>query len=130
MFSKRVEEVSLNAQPALQHLFFDGWILRFSKGYTKRANSINPLFYSRLDTAEKVATSEKLYTEKGLPALCGGRLARELVEEGANFIDGEPAFLCEFNQSEAVENRPIIDALPRPSLRQREQPLGLVVADG
>jgi len=35
MLSKRIEEASLNAWPALQHLLFDGWILRFSKGYTR-----------------------------------------------------------------------------------------------
>jgi ribosomal protein S18 acetylase RimI-like enzyme len=67
MLSKRIEEVSLNAWPALQHMFFDGWILRFSKGYTKRANSINPLFDSRLDIAEKVVRCERLYAERGLP---------------------------------------------------------------
>jgi ribosomal protein S18 acetylase RimI-like enzyme len=67
MLSKRIEEVSLNAWPALQHVFFDGWILRFAKGYTKRANSINPLFDSRLDIAEKVVRCERLYAERGLP---------------------------------------------------------------
>lgn len=69
MLSKRIEEVSLNAWPALQHLLFDGWILRFSNGYTKRANSINPLFDSHLDAAKKVAICERLYAEKELPPI-------------------------------------------------------------
>ena len=64
MFPKRrIEEVSLNSWPALQQILFDGWILRFSEGYTKRANSVNPLFASSMDVGEKVDTCERLYVE-------------------------------------------------------------------
>jgi GNAT superfamily N-acetyltransferase len=66
MFQRRIEEAALNAWPALQQILFDGWILRFSKKYTKRANSVNPLYASRLDVGEKVDACEKLYAEKGL----------------------------------------------------------------
>lgn len=66
MLQKRIEEVSLNSWPALQQILFDGWILRFSKGYTRRANSVNPLFDSSIDVGEKVELCEKLYAEKGL----------------------------------------------------------------
>ncbi len=69
MLPKRIEEVSLNSWPALQQILFDGWILRFSKGYTKRANSVNPLFGSSMDVDEKVDVCEKLYAEKGLQPL-------------------------------------------------------------
>jgi GNAT superfamily N-acetyltransferase len=67
VLARRIEEVSLNSWPALQQVLYDGWILRFSKGYTKRANSINPLFGSSLDVHEKVDRCEKLYVQKGLP---------------------------------------------------------------
>ena len=67
--ARRVEEASLNAWPALQQILFDGWILRFSSGYTKRANSVNPLFGSTLDMEAKVDTCEDLYAQKGLPAV-------------------------------------------------------------
>lgn len=66
MLQQRIEEASLNAWPALQQMLFDGWILRFANAYTKRANSVNPLFPSRLDLAKKVAACEKIYQEKKL----------------------------------------------------------------
>jgi hypothetical protein len=39
-----IEELSLSALPALETVFLDGWVLRFSNDYTRRANSINPLY--------------------------------------------------------------------------------------
>jgi len=69
MVQKRIEEASLNAWPALQQILFDGWILRFSKGYTKRANSVNPLYASNMDVHEKIDICERLYSEKGLPSV-------------------------------------------------------------
>ena len=52
--AKRVEEAALNAWPALQQILYDGWILRFSQGYTKRANSVNPIFQSSIDLETKI----------------------------------------------------------------------------
>ncbi len=66
---KRIEEASLNAWPALQQLLFDGWILRFSQGYTKRANSVNPLYGSSMEAEAKIATCERLYASRGLPTI-------------------------------------------------------------
>lgn len=66
MLNKRIEEASLNAWPALQQMLYDGWILRFSQGYTKRANSVNPLYGSSVDVDEKIETCEDLYRERGL----------------------------------------------------------------
>ncbi|MDR1206121.1 MAG: GNAT family N-acetyltransferase [Peptococcaceae bacterium] len=63
------EELSLNAHPALQTQFYDGWALRFANGYTHRANSVNPLYPSALDPRIKIAECEKRYFAQGLPAV-------------------------------------------------------------
>ena len=50
------EELSLNAWPSLQTQFYDGWILRYTNGYsyTSRANSVNLLYPSVLNVSEKL----------------------------------------------------------------------------
>lgn len=63
------EELAINAHPALQTQVYDGWILRFANGYTKRANSISPLYLSMIDLEEKIGVCEKLYHRQGLPAV-------------------------------------------------------------
>ena len=60
-----MEELSLNAWPAHQTLY-DGWVLRFADGYTKRANSINPLYPSTNDLGGKIAFCESIYQERKL----------------------------------------------------------------
>lgn len=65
---QQIEELSMNAWPALQVVLYDGWVLRFADGYTRRSNSVNPLYPSRLDVEEKVRSCERLYRSKGLRA--------------------------------------------------------------
>ncbi len=64
-----LEGLSLTAWPSLYTLVYDGWILRFSDGYTKRANSVNPLFSSALALDEKVSHCERLYSSRGLKVI-------------------------------------------------------------
>ena len=64
-----LEELSLNVQAALKTRIYDGWIMRFCKGYTKRANSVWPLYVSYDDTDEKIITCEKQYETAGLPCI-------------------------------------------------------------
>jgi GNAT superfamily N-acetyltransferase len=66
---KIFEELSINAGPALQTELFDGWILRFANGYTKRSNSINPLYDSVLSVEEKIKTCEEKYQLHNLPVV-------------------------------------------------------------
>lgn len=64
-----LEELSLTALPALQTSYYDGWVLRFAGGYTRRANSINPIYESTLDLNHKIKYCEALYRARSLPVI-------------------------------------------------------------
>lgn len=63
---RTIEERSMTALPALKTAIYDGWVLRFANGYTRRANSINPLYPSSLPLEEKFEYCERLYNAQGL----------------------------------------------------------------
>jgi len=65
----RVEETCLNAWPALRQVLLDGWVLRFSEGLTRRANSVNPLRGSRETGGDLIAACEALYQKRNLPTI-------------------------------------------------------------
>ena len=62
----RVEETCLNAWPALREVLLDSWLLRFSGGLTRRANSANPL---RPVSQVDLRACEALYRRLGLPTI-------------------------------------------------------------
>ncbi len=64
-----IEELSLSGWAALQTVAYDGWLLRFAEGHTKRSNSVNPLYPSSISLAEKIPVCEGLYAERGLPTI-------------------------------------------------------------
>jgi len=64
-----IEEISLNHWPSLSTVLYDGWVLRFADGYTKRANCVNPIYASTLDVREKIRECENLYAAHRLPAV-------------------------------------------------------------
>jgi len=63
---QKIEELSMNALPAIQTNVYDGWILRFADGYTKRANSINPIYSSNEDLTDKIEIAEQMYRKRNL----------------------------------------------------------------
>jgi ribosomal protein S18 acetylase RimI-like enzyme len=63
---RSIEELSMNAWPSIQTQFIDGWIIRFANGYTKRSNSVNPLYYSSKDVNEKIELCEHIFKKKEL----------------------------------------------------------------
>ncbi|KQL45788.1 hypothetical protein AN963_12130 [Brevibacillus choshinensis] len=66
----QLEERSINAWPALETMVDDGWLLRFADGYTKRANSVYPLYPPTITNLEqKIAACERHYESKGLPTI-------------------------------------------------------------
>jgi ribosomal protein S18 acetylase RimI-like enzyme len=70
---KWIEESSSNAWPCLQTQIVDGWILRFADGYTKRANSIQPLYNGgeagETQMNSKIEKCESIYFGKNQPAI-------------------------------------------------------------
>ncbi len=65
----RIEEISANAFPAILTELYDGWILRYSNGYTYRGNSVIPLYSSAIDLNEKINVCENKFFQKGLPCI-------------------------------------------------------------
>jgi len=68
-FLERIEEAALSAWTAPRQMLYDGWLLRFADGYTKRANSVNVRYSSRLPLDEKIAYCEDVYARQKLPVI-------------------------------------------------------------
>ena len=66
---RRLEELALNALPALESERYDGWVLRAAGGYTGRANSASPLNRGELKTADKILYTEDWYRSRALPPM-------------------------------------------------------------
>jgi len=65
----QLERWAIAAWPALEEIAYDGWILRFADGHTKRSNCVNPLRESTAELDEKIAICERAYAERGLPTV-------------------------------------------------------------
>ena len=66
---RRIEELTLNSSAPPGQLLYDGWLLRFSPGKAKRARSVNAIYPSLLPLEEKVVHCERVYRERGVPAI-------------------------------------------------------------
>ncbi len=108
--ASEVEELSLNAWPALATWLFDGWVVRFAGGYTRRSNSVVPLGRGRRSLGEKVEECERRFAAARLPPNFKLSPAAEPPE-----LDGwlaERGYLREAETS--VMTRPIVPD-PRPT---------------
>lgn len=77
---RHLEEASHAGLPALRTDHYDGWLLRFANGYSRRANSVAPLASSTIDLDEKISYCERAYARAGLP--CVFKLTQESTPDG------------------------------------------------
>ncbi len=98
---RQLERTMFRAWPSFEAADYDGWVLRFADGYTKRANSINPHFGSSLPLAVKIAHCQTLYQERGLPTIFRltpfsqpAELDGTLVELGYDILDQSLVMTC------------------------------------
>lgn len=89
-----IEELTLNHWQPLSTSLYDGWVLRFAKGYSKRANSVQPIYPSTLDVHEKIKTCENIYSSNRLntifkitPFVQPGELDQLLQDKGYDVVD-------------------------------------------
>jgi ribosomal protein S18 acetylase RimI-like enzyme len=65
----RIEETCFNAFPSLKQVLLGTWLMRFSAGLSRRANSINPLRAEYHDLAAAIAAGPRLYRAQELPTI-------------------------------------------------------------
>jgi ribosomal protein S18 acetylase RimI-like enzyme len=64
---RAIELASLRAWPAIEEVPYEGWTLRFSEGFSGRANSVQALGTSKLALRERVERCEAWYEDRGHP---------------------------------------------------------------
>jgi ribosomal protein S18 acetylase RimI-like enzyme len=67
--ARGLEERSLNASGAFQSIVYDGWLLGYRPGPTKRLRCVNPFYVSTLPMAQKVEHCVSFYAGVRLPAI-------------------------------------------------------------
>jgi len=97
---RTLEELSMNAWPALQTLLYGGWVLRFANGYTRRANSINPIYPSTRGIEEKIAACEEMYRAKNLRVVF--KMTRAVFPENLDEILTSQGYMAEAQTSVQV----------------------------
>lgn len=67
--ARRLEERALNASSVFQSIVYDGWLIGYRPGPTKRLRCVNAFYASSLPLSEKVAFCTAFYAGVGLPAI-------------------------------------------------------------
>ena len=86
------EMLSFNTHPCLEEEAYDGWIMRFAEGYTKRANSVNVVGKSTISFAEKIKNCEETYVKRNLSTVfkitpMASELDEILEKQGYSAVD-------------------------------------------
>lgn len=104
------EMLSFNTHPCLVSEEYDGWLLRFAEGYTKRANSVNVIGISTLSVEEKIAYCEEKYVKHHLPpvfkiAPMALELDIVLEKKGYSAVDKTNVMAVELTEKETAPEK-------------------------
>ena len=64
--ARALDPLAVESWPARATQMVDGWLLRFSEGYSSRSNSVSALEYSGTSLNESIARVERAYRREGL----------------------------------------------------------------
>jgi len=118
----RVEETEFNAWPALREIYLDGWVLRFSPGVSRRANSVNPLRFDIAGDDALISECERHYRRHRQPTLfrivsiADPQLVERLAARGYT-AEGETLTLYGPIEAAPAEPDPAVALSPRPTVR-------------
>ena len=116
---RRLEELAFRGWPALESRDLAGWRQRFSRGYTKRANSINSLGIDARCEPEIVSALESPYLALGqtpawrLTPLAPPAIAPLLAARGYRTIERSLVKVCPLHAGFAAD--PDVKILPAPT---------------
>ncbi len=102
---RRLEELAFAGWPALETRDVSGWRLRFSRGYTKRANSINALSPEAQIDQHSIERLEAAYRERGqlptwrLSPLAPAGIADILTAQGYRALERSLVQICSLRAS-------------------------------
>jgi GNAT superfamily N-acetyltransferase len=113
---RRLEELAFRGWPALESRDLDGWRLRFSNGYTKRANSINAL---EDNTSTDIEALEAPYRARGqrpawrLSPLAPAVMSELLAARGYSNVERSLVQRCPLHRGFTPD--PVVEIQPRPT---------------
>ena len=102
------EKLSFNTHPCLEEELYDGWLLRFAEGYTKRANSVNIVGESGVLFADKVSYCETAYAKHNLPTVfkvapMAAELDGVLEDKGYSAVDKTNVMTVDLTQKGKIQ---------------------------
>jgi ribosomal protein S18 acetylase RimI-like enzyme len=117
---RALEERAFNAWPALRSAHCNGWLLRFSEGLTRRANSVNALaptghFLDTLDLAESLYGRLRLPTIFRLSPLAGDEPDSTLHRAGYRRADETHVMTGTLEEHLRIDPDVEIETQPTPS---------------
>lgn len=121
----RVEETCLNAFPSLRQILYRDWLLRFSDGFTRRANSINPRAVRIKDLEAGIEACAAMFHAGGqqpifrVPDIAEQRLDPVLETRGYT-IEGRTVTLYADLSAADAKVDPAAELLARPSAEWHE----------